>query len=119
MKSTLLCVALAAIVFPCCNVFADAFLDSLVGLPYTAAKKKLLAANYHPVHHKTSRLDRNAPPELYTKYPEIQACAADEPLCRYSFRSGTFSIAVTCQYPDGMEIHDPGVVTGWTLDDDP
>ena len=119
MKSTVLCVALAAIMLPSSNVFADAFLDSLLGLPYTLAKKKLLAANYHPVHRKSSMLDKNAPPELYIKYPEIEHCAADEPLCRYSFRSGTSSIAVISQYTDGMEIHNPGVVSGWTLDADP
>ena len=59
--------------------------EALIGRDYASARKLLIRAHWVPVHHsemQTMELDR----KVQRKYPEIDSCAIDKPVCSFSFK---------------------------------
>lgn len=59
--------------------------EALIGRDYASARKILIKEHWVPVHHsevQTMEHDR----KIQRKYPEMDSCAMDKPVCSFSFK---------------------------------
>jgi len=59
--------------------------ESLVGKDYVPARKTLLREGWTPVRHTDPQL-MDWKKKIKRKYPELDSCAVDKPVCSLSFR---------------------------------
>jgi hypothetical protein len=59
--------------------------ETLIGRDYASARKILIKDNWIPAHYvelQTMEHDR----KIQRKYPEMDSCAMDKPVCSFSFK---------------------------------
>jgi len=73
-------------IFLMLNAIAGAFdPESLVGKDYMSARKVLIRNGWGPISHIDSQM-MDWEKEIQRKFPELDNCATDRPVCSLSFR---------------------------------